>query len=108
MSDGLIIGKGNLAGKGIYANRRFQKGEIVVKYSLRAITKSEFDALPESDKEFTHTQHGAMHLYSIPERYVNHSDNPNTYQDFAQQADIALRPIEKGEEITTDAVKDDV
>jgi hypothetical protein len=37
---------------------------------------------------------------------VNHSDTPNTYQDFDAQCDIALRPIEQGEFITTDATKE--
>lgn len=51
---------------------------------------------------------GVVHLYSEPERFVNHSPNPNTYQDLVKKCDIALRDIEKGEMITTDATKDDV
>jgi len=104
----VIIGKGNLVGKGVYANRDFKKGEVVVQYYLKPITQEEYEGLPKSEKEFTHSQYGEMHLYSEPERYVNHSDNPNTYQDFQQSADIALRDIKKGEMITTDATRDDV
>lgn len=37
---------------------------------------------------------------------MNHADSPNTYQDFDQQSDIALRRIEAGELITTDAQKE--
>ncbi len=107
MSD-VIIGKGNLAGKGVYANRAFKKGEVVIKYNLMSFTEQEFENLPESEKEFTHTHWGVIHLYSEPERYVNHSDDPNTYQDLTNQCDIASRDIKKGEMITTDATKDDI
>jgi len=104
----VIIGKGNLAGKGVYANRDFKKGEVVIKYNLKPLTEEEFESLPESEKMFTHIHWGQINLYSEPERYVNHSDNPNTYQDLVKQCDIALRDIKKGEEITSDATKDDI
>lgn len=106
--DDVITGKGNLAGRGIYANRDFKKGEIVIEYNLKPLTKQELENLPESEKEFTHSHWGVIHLYSEPERYVNHSDNPNTYQDLTNKRDVALRDIKKGEMITTDARKDDI
>lgn len=107
MSD-VIIGKGNLAGKGIFANRDFKEGEVVIKYNLKSLSKKEFENLPESEKEFAHTHRGVIHLYSEPERYVNHSDDPNTWQDLENFCDIAARDISKGEMITTDATKDDI
>ena len=107
MSD-ITIGKGNLAGKGVYAARDFKKDEVVIKYNLKPITKQEFENLPQSEKEFVHTHRGVIHLYSEPERYVNHSENPNTYQDLTRKCDMALRDIKKGEAITTNATKDDI
>ncbi len=104
----VLVSEGELASRGVYANRDLAKDEIVVPYHLQPLTTEEFDALPDSEKEFTHAQHGQIHLYSEPERYVNHSDDPNTYQDFELQADVALRAIAKGEMITTDDTKDDV
>lgn len=104
----VFIGKGNLDGKGVFAARDFNKEEVVIKYNLKPITETEFNRLPESEKEFTHIHHGQIHLYSSPERYVNHSSNPNTYQDFGNLADVALRDIKKGEEVTTDATRDDI
>lgn len=104
----LTIGKGSLAGKGVYANRDFKKGEVVIKYSLKPLTKEKYKNLPKSKKMFTHTHWGVIYLYSEPERYVNHSQNPNTYQDLVKKCDIALRIIKKGEMITTDAKKDDI
>ncbi len=104
----VVIGKGKLAGKGIYANRDFKKGEIVIEYNLKTLTKEEYKNLPKGEKMFTHTHWGVIHLYSEPERYVNHSLNPNTYQDLVRKCDIALSDIKKGEAITTDATKDDL
>lgn len=103
----VVIGKGNLAGKGVFANRDFKKGDVVIKYNLKPLSEKEFEDLPESEKMFVHTHRGQIYLYLEPERYVNHSENPNTYQDLVKKCDIALRDIEKGEPITTDATKDD-
>ena len=105
--DNVFIGKGNLAGKGVYASRDFKKDEIVIHYSLKSLTRDQFENLPESEKMFTHEHRGIIMLYSEPERYVNHSFTGNVYQDLVKQCDIALRDIEKGEVITGDATKDD-
>lgn len=107
MSD-IVIGNGQLAGKGVYADRNFTKGEIVIRYNLKPLTVEEYKNLPKSEKMFTHKHWGTIYLYSEPERYVNHSDHPNTYQDLKRQCDVALRDIKKGEPITTDTVKDDI
>lgn len=104
----VLIGKGNLQGKGVFANRDFKKGEVVIKYQLKFLTLEEFQDLPENEKMFTHKHWGKIYLYSEPERFVNHSDLPNTYQDLKKQCDIALRDILKGEPITTNANKDDI
>lgn len=107
MSD-LIIGKGNLTGKGVYAGRDFKKGEVVSKYSLKELTEKEYQKLPESEKVFTHYHWGVIYLYLEPDRYVNHSETPNTHQDHKNQCDVAARDIKKGEMITCDATKDDI
>ena len=93
--------------KGVFADRNFKKGEIVIKYNLKPLTKEECKKLTKSEKMFTHSHWGQIYLYSIPERYVNHSLNGNVYQDLVKRCDVALRDIKKGEEITTNATKDD-
>jgi SET domain-containing protein len=106
--DDVVIGTGNLAGKGVYANRAFAKGEVVIQYHLQPLTEEEYARLPKSEKMFTHSHWRQMYLYSEPERYVNHSSHPNTYQDLVKKQDIALRDIKKDEMITTDATQDDI
>lgn len=107
-TNSVVIGKGNLAGKGVYANRDFKKGEVVIQYHLKPLTRKEYECLSKSEKMFTHFHWGEIMLYSEPERYVNHSKNPNTYQDLMEQQDIALRNIKMGEMITGDMTKDDI
>lgn len=104
----VILGKGKMFGKGVFADKDFKKGEIIIKYNLKPLTKQEFEALPEREKNFTHTHFGVLYLYSSPERYVNHSPDPNTYPNLKNQCDVAVKDIKKGEEITTDATKDDI
>ena len=104
----MTIGKGNLGGKGVYANRNFKKGDVVIRYNLTPLTEGEFENLPEDEKEYTHTHWGTIYHYGEPERHVNHADNPNTCQDLENSCDVALRDISEGEMITTDATKDDV
>ena len=94
--------------KGVFANRNFKKGEMVVKYSLKLLTKEEFENLSGNEKKFVHIHHEKIYLYSLPERYVNYSKNPNTIQDLDKKCDIALKDIKKGEEITTNSSKDDI
>lgn len=104
----IYIGKGNLNGKGIYANRDIKKGEVVIQYTLDPLTQEEYENLVDSEKIFTHKHHDQIFLYSEPERYVNHSNKPNTYQDLDKKQDVALKDIRKHEMITTNATKDDV
>ena len=94
--------------KGVFSNRNFKKGEIVIRYHLKLLTKKKFENLPKKDKNFVHNHHGKLFLYSSPERYINHSSNPNIIQDIKNRCDVALRNIKKNEEVTTNSEKDDV
>lgn len=99
----VAIGEGKLAGKGVYAARDFQKGELVKSYNLKLLTQAEFDKLPRGEHMFVHSFGGKMYLFPEPSRYTNHSATPNTYADFQRMCDYAARSIKKGEMITTNA-----
>ena len=103
----IFVGKSKMFGKGIFANRNFKKGEVVIQYHLKPLSEKEFQNLTKMEKNFTHNHFGVIYIYSSPERYVNHSANPNTNPDVKNKCDVAIRDIKKGEEITTDAAKDD-
>ena len=99
----MVLGSGNLAGRGVYAARDFAAGEVVVAYTLRPLSEAEYLALPAGEDLFVHSFGGRRYLYPAPARFVNHSDEPSCYQDFDTCCDIALRPIARGEPITIDA-----
>ncbi len=99
----VFIGKGRLAGKGVYAARNFDKGEIVKYWNLKELSQEEFDALPKTEHMFVHSFWGKMYLFPEPSRYTNHSSNPNTVPDFDKMCDFAARPIKKSEMITNNA-----
>ncbi len=104
----ITIGRGKMSGKGVYAARDFQKGEVVMKYQLKPLTLRELKALSPEDYAATHNVNGQIYLYPEPARYVSHSEDPNVRNDHNQQANIALRDIKAGELITVDARYDDV
>lgn len=104
----VVIGKGDLSGKGVYAARSFKKGEVVLKYDLKPITFQELKTLPKEDYLATHNENGQIYLYPEPARFVNHSENPNVRNDLKNRANIAIKDIEEGEAITVDASHDDV
>lgn len=86
---------------GAFANRDFKKGEVVIKWNLKALSKNEYETLPQHEKDnFCHHRHGIHWLYPDPERHVNRSSHPNVVPDFDKQANIALRDIGKGEELS--------
>lgn len=109
--DDLIIKKSKIGqfddGLGVFANRDFKKGEVVVKYNLKILTRDQFRKLPKSEKNHIHIRGGVIYLYPLPARYVNHSSAPNTIQNFEEGCDIAVRDIKKNEEITCDSTKED-
>ena len=38
----VLIGKGYLTGKGVYANRDFEKGDVVIQYHLKPLIQNEY------------------------------------------------------------------
>lgn len=96
-------------GLGVFANRNFKKGERVIKWNLKILTQEEYRKLPEYEKNnFCHKRSGITYCYPDPERHVNRSKNPNVVPDFEQEANLALRDIKKGEELSiSDSTEED-
>lgn len=105
---GDILLKGSTIGQfddriGAFANRDFKKGEVVIKWHLKALSKVEYENLPEYEKvNFCHQRNGICWLYPDPERHVNRFRHPNVVSNFEKQANIALRDIKNGEELSID------
>lgn len=95
----IVVKKSKVAGKGIFANKDFKKGEIVLIWYPKALTKKEFDGLSDQEKHYIDKVDGKIFLMQAPERYINHSCDSNTKP--VNQTDIAIKNIKKGEEITS-------
>jgi SET domain-containing protein len=98
MSD-VIVKESKIHGKGVFAARDFKKGESITKWDTsRTMTKEELQNASKEDKRYITVMNGKTVVMQEPERYVNHSCNPNTI--IKNFSDVARRDIKTGEEIT--------
>ncbi|MEK6900694.1 MAG: SET domain-containing protein-lysine N-methyltransferase [Nanoarchaeota archaeon] len=103
-----LVKSSKIHGKGAFADRNFKKGEVVIEWKTKnLLTKEETKKLPLKQKRYvSYFKDGKYILHGIPERYVNHSCHANTKTK--NGADVAVRNINKGEEITADYAKEGV
>ncbi|MFH1588545.1 MAG: SET domain-containing protein-lysine N-methyltransferase [Candidatus Diapherotrites archaeon] len=101
----VIVKESKIEGKGVFAARKFKKGETVLDWCDSPIlTSDEIKKIPEENKKYIYYSKKNLILVKPPARFVNHSCNPNTFiQNFQG---IAKRDIQKGEEITEDYSKE--
>jgi len=98
------VKKSKIHGKGVFANKDFKKGEKILAIDDTHVVDDLFK-LTEYQKTYqcdwlkTKTV-----LMQAPERYINHSCNPNSYVKTvdAIRTLFAMRDIKRGEEITYD------
>lgn len=95
----IIVKKSKIHGKGVFANKNFKKGEVVLRWNPKKITKKKSEELSTKERHYLEYQNGQYLLMQPPERYVNHSCDANT--KVKNQSDIAVKDIKKGEEITS-------
>lgn len=88
--------------RGIFAARAIKKGEVVLEWNPKILSEAEVEKLESDQKHYIVKAGEDMYLLmKPPERYVNHSCEPNTMV-FKNNSDVAVRDIKKGEEITSD------
>lgn len=95
----IVIKKSKINNKGVFANRDFKKGEVVLLWKPQVISEEEYKELSEKNNNYLIKQDGHYFLMQSPEKFVNHSCEPNTKA--INKADIAIRDIMDGEEITS-------
>lgn len=101
LADCLAVGNSEVEGKGLFARRTIQAGEVLIVYGGRLIGDAELGALgPHSTLAVAEGQH-LVQAQDDPAQYVNHSCDSNAWlRD--QITLIARRPIETGDEVTLD------
>ena len=98
-TDAVIVKQSPIHGNGVFAARNFKKGEVVLRWDTSIVlSDEEFKKLTDDQKRYVCLMEGKYVRMQEPERYVNHSCDPNTIAK--QFCDIATRDINKGEEIT--------
>ena len=100
-----IVKNSSVQGKGVFVNNDFARGEVVLEINdshvvsdTSKLTKEQW----EHDCDFL--SNGKVVLMQSPEKYINHSCNPNTYIKTINgvRKVLVMRNIKKGEEITFD------
>ena len=94
-----------IQGKGVFATTNISKGDIILAIDDSHVVKN-VDALTEHQKQYECDWLGEERtvLMQSPEKYINHSCNPNTFvktTDGVRRV-VAMCYIKNGEEITYD------
>ena len=102
MRDDIETRPSHISGRGVFARRRFARGEIVFRWDVsRKIRRDRVDSLPPEEHHFLNPfDDEFLVLLPEPERCVNHSCDSNTRIE--RFTDVAVRDILPGEEITSD------
>lgn len=104
MMKDVSIKKSKIHGKGVFAERDFKKGELILKWKPKVLKEKDLKNISKSDEEYIfHASKDVNFLMQSPERFVNHSCKPNMY--VKNYCEYAKRNIKSGEELTTNYFK---
>ena len=104
MGAGLVVADSELGELGVFASAAFRAGDVLGEFKLiQEITAPEqLEALGERPEHCCLID-GRFFLAGTPERYLNHSCDPNVYKRFGERIEIvARRDGEAGEELRLD------
>ena len=102
MTKNVIVRTSKKEGKGVFALRNFKQEKIILEIDdSRLASKKDIFKLSQEDKKHTaYIGSGTYIEMKSPERYINHSCDPNAY--VKNRKVIAMNDIEKDDEITFD------
>lgn len=91
-------------GKGVFASKPFKTGELILTIDDSHIVSDEAQLTKEQHEFDLDYLSDKIVLMQKPEKYINHSCDPNTYVKTENEVRNvrAMRNIKKGEEITYD------
>jgi len=101
----VAVKKSGISGKGVFSNRSFRKGEMILEIDDSHVVTDPSKLTKEQHKfELDYLADGKIVIMQAPERYMNHSCDPNSYVKTVNgiRKIFAMRDIQKGEEIVGD------
>jgi SET domain-containing protein len=116
-SNYIRVKKSSIHNKGVYARKNIPKGEKIIEYVGKILTKKESEKLAEKqiEKSQKKKNKGAVYIFELNKRYdiegnvswnkakyINHSCDPNAeaINERGHIWIISMKDIKKGEEIT--------
>ena len=100
------VGASNIEGFGVFARRDFDAGDLVREVNVVREIVADAPLRPEDGERVEHCAYpdGKVLLYGSPDRYYNHSCDPNAWERYrdGRIEIIARRRISAGEEIRLD------
>lgn len=101
----VIIKKSPVQGFGVYANKNFKTGNVILIIDDTHVVTDESKLTPhQHEYDCDYLSNGKVILMQEPEKFINHSCDPNTYVKTINNLRhvLAMKDIKKGEEITYD------
>jgi hypothetical protein len=102
--ENVVVKKSRISGKGVFAARSFKKGDEILEIDDSHVVTDPSKLTKEQYEFLDYLADGKIVFMQIPERYINHSCDSNSYDKTVKgtRKVIAIRGIKKGEEITFD------
>lgn len=100
----VYVSSSPLQGTGVFVEHDFSVGEVVLEIDDSHVVTDESKLTPEQHEFDLDYLEDKTILMQAPEKYINHSCDPNVYvktKDAIRQV-LAMKDIPKGEEITYD------
>lgn len=98
------VAESSKEGQGVFAKRNFNEGDVVLEIDDTHVIENENTLTSEQHAYDLDYLEDKIVLMQSPEKFINHSCDPNTYtktEDGIRRV-IAMRNIKEGEEITYD------
>jgi uncharacterized protein len=105
--ESVVVLPSRVEGRGVFAARAIRRGEVILRVDDSRVVDADHPLQPELGEEAMHRDFlpdGTIVLMQAPERYINHSCDPNCfyYSVERQRFVMAKRDIAAGEEILSD------
>jgi SET domain-containing protein len=101
----VVVKESRISGKGVFSCRSFRKGEEILKIDdSHVVTDPSKLTKEQHESELDYLAEGKIVIMQSPERYINHSCDPNSYVKTVSgiRRIFAMKDISKGEEIVGD------